>query len=741
MKQSHLFFCFFIISALTLFAFSQNSGAAEYVPGEILVKFKDNVNTVNKNYLHANINSVKKRSFKKIKVHHIKLPNNMNVEEAVKYYQQDPGVEYAEPNYIVRATATTPDDTSFGSLWGLQKIDAPEAWDTVTGSEDVIIAVIDTGVAYNHPDFYDPGDLSINNIWTNTGEDLPDCDNGLDDDGNGYIDDCNGWDFLNDDNDPTDYSGHGTHVAGTIAAYGNNSLGITGVMWRAKIMPVRFLGIDGYGSTADAVSAILYASENGAHVINNSWSGSGYSQALKDAIDASDAVVVCAAGNSSRNIDSISEYPAGYSSSNIISVAATDSSDNLAGFSNFGASGVDLAAPGVSIYSSIPEFSFGAPDIVYSENFDTDTGPLPEFGSSSYLLGWQKNDAVDSKWEVTEGTGKTGNSLEDSPFSADYFNNSAPWTGYMTPINTEEKDYLYTFTFQWKGSLLSDDHLYIIYSVNGLRWYAVDDINGTQYNFASYSTDRFTVIAEAYDSFYLGFGMITDNSGVADGVYLDDIEVIRKKITISNYDYTNYSGTSMAAPHVSGVAGLILSQNSALTNIQVINMILDNVDKTSSLSGKVDTGGRLNAANAIQAPPGDTTRNSDDDPPPSNSGGGGGGGSSGGGPCFIATAAYGSILHPHVKALRDFRDRYLLNNFTGRAFVRQYYKYSPPAADFIKKHGSLRFITRVLLTPLVMLVVFPYISLFLSALISVTALFIFKRYRPKSNMFTGSGFF
>jgi subtilisin family serine protease len=473
---------------------------------------------------------------------------------------------------------------------------------------------------------------------------------------------------------------------------------------------------------------------------------------------------------------------------------------------------VDLAAPGVSIYSSVPEFSFGVPDTVYSENFNTDTGPLPDFGSSSYLLGWQKNDAVDSTWEVTEDTGKTGNSLEDSPFSADYFNNSAPWAGYMTPLNTEEKDYLYTFTFKWKGSLLSNDYLYMIYSVNGINWYAVDGINGTQNHFASYSTDVFTNIAEMYDSFYLGFGMTTNGSGVADGVYLDDIEVIRKKITVSNYDYTNYNGTSMAAPHVSGTAGLILALNSSLTNHQVKAIILNNVDQIVSVTNKVATDGRLNANNAVQdtassdAPENLTasmvsgsqinlswTDNSSDEDAfeverktgasgnfsviatleanvttysntgllpattyyyrihasgtssgdfnysnidsattLSSSSGGGGGGGGGGGPCFIATAAYGSILHPHVKALSDFRDRYLLNNFAGKAFVRQYYKYSPPAADFIKKHGSLRFITRVLLTPLVMLVVFPYTSLFLSALISITALFIFKRYRSRS---------
>ena len=268
-------------------------------------------------------------------------------------------MEHAEPNYVVSADIAPPDDTDFNRLWGLHNtgqnvngtngtndadIDALEVWDVTTGSSDVVVAVIDSGVDINHPDLQ-------NNIWVNTGEIA---DNLIDDDGNGYVDDVNGWDFLIDDKDPRDSHGHGTHVAGTIAAVSDNNRGVTGVSWSAKIMALRFLDAWGLGSTANAIEAIEYANSMGADIINNSWGGGGYNQALKDAIDASSALVVCAAGNNGRNNDSIPHYPSSYTSTNIIAVAATNQNDQLAGFSNYGNVSVDVGAPGVNIYSTAP---------------------------------------------------------------------------------------------------------------------------------------------------------------------------------------------------------------------------------------------------------------------------------------------------------------------------------------------------------------------------------------------------
>jgi subtilisin family serine protease len=274
-------------------------------------------------------------------------------------YKKDSDVVYAEPNYEITID-TLPNDPSFYRLWGLHNtgqtggtpdadIDAPEAWDICTGSPDVVVAVVDTGVDYTHPD------LSAN-IWVNTDE-IP--GNGIDDDHNGFIDDVRGWDFRNKDNNPMDDNNHGTHCAGTIGGTGANGIGVAGVNWNVRIMPLKFLSSSGSGYTSDAVSAILYANANGAHVISNSWGGSGYSQALKDAIDASPAVVACAAGNSGVNADVSPMYPAAFSSANIISVAATDYKDAKASFSNYGVNSVDVAAPGVSIYSTLRGGSYG----------------------------------------------------------------------------------------------------------------------------------------------------------------------------------------------------------------------------------------------------------------------------------------------------------------------------------------------------------------------------------------------
>lgn len=263
----------------------------------------------------------------------------------------------AEPDFIVHASFT-PNDPSFNSLWGLHNtgqtggmgdadIDAVEAWEASRGSTNVIVGVIDTGIDYNHPDL-------AANMWVNAGE-IP--NNGIDDDGNGYVDDARGWDFVGNDKDPMDDHYHGTHCAGTIGAVGNNGIGVAGVCHQVKLMALKFLSSNGSGTTSDAVEAVLYATDNGAMLTSNSWGGGGYSQALKDAIDeARDAGVlfVVAAGNNQQNTDTTLCYPASYSSANIISVAATDASDVLASFSNYGASTVDIAAPGVSIYSTSP---------------------------------------------------------------------------------------------------------------------------------------------------------------------------------------------------------------------------------------------------------------------------------------------------------------------------------------------------------------------------------------------------
>lgn len=256
--------------------------------------------------------------------------------------------------------ANTPGDPMFGSQYamrlpqpGIGGIDAVHAWSLTTGSTANLIAVIDTGLDLNHPEMQ-------GNLWANPGE-IP--GNGTDDDQNGYIDDVNGWDFYNKDNNPNDGHGHGTHVAGTIAARGNNGTGVAGVCWRAKILPVKFLSDSGSGYTSDAISAVNYASRMGARLTNNSWGGGGYSQALFDAIQAAGqagSLFVAAGGNSNSDNDARPHYPSSYNLDAIVAVAATDSNDTLAYFSNYGATGVDLAAPGMNILSLRPGGQFAS---------------------------------------------------------------------------------------------------------------------------------------------------------------------------------------------------------------------------------------------------------------------------------------------------------------------------------------------------------------------------------------------
>ncbi len=280
--------------------------------------------------------------------------STLSTAELIKELHADPAVEYAEPDYVVNAdSAVTPNDPFTGSLWGLTRIDAPSAWGVSTGAASVVVADIDSGVDYTHPDL-------AANMWHNPGEIAA---NGIDDDGNGYVDDVYGIDAAYGTSDPWDPDGHGTHTAGTMAAVGNNGTGVAGVCWSAGIMALEFMDSTGSGYTSDAITCIDYMTWEKVHygvnvvAANASWGGGDYSQALHDAIAAAGnagIAFVCAAGNEGADNDVLPSYPASYACSNIISVAATDSDDSLASFSNWGSGSVDLAAPGVNILSTVP---------------------------------------------------------------------------------------------------------------------------------------------------------------------------------------------------------------------------------------------------------------------------------------------------------------------------------------------------------------------------------------------------
>ena len=331
------------------------AAAPSRVPGELIVKYRPATGKALRASIQSSMGATVEHHFHLIDADLVTLPAGVTVDAAVAALQNNPNVEYAEPNSLIEELRS-PDDSLFSQQWDMRNtgqsggvagadIGATRAWDLFTGDPNLKIGVIDSGVDYTHPDLVD-------NIWTNPGE-IP--DNHIDDDGNGYVDDVHGYDFANNDSDPMDEDGHGTHVAGTIAARGDNHIGVAGVCWRAKIVCIKFLS-GGSGFTSNAIAAIEYSVAVGAKITNNSWGGSTNSQALRDAIAAAgDAgqLFVAAAGNAGASDDLNPTYPSAYDLPNIVSVAAINRLDQLSTFSNYGATSVDLGAPGEAVISTL----------------------------------------------------------------------------------------------------------------------------------------------------------------------------------------------------------------------------------------------------------------------------------------------------------------------------------------------------------------------------------------------------
>jgi len=331
-----------------------------YARDHLIVKYKKRTPKGSMKALRTRIKARRLRKFRYSGSVLLKLDAGEDVDAVIDRVRADPNVEYVRRDHYLRIHQTFPDDTDFESCWGLHNtnqyllgkedadIDAPEAWDITTGSSSVIVAVIDTGVEYDHEDLAD-------NMWVNQAE--ANGTPGVDDDNNGYTDDIHGISVINGvaTGDPYDDHGHGTHCAGILGAVGNNGTGITGVNWNMRIMALKFLDASGYGLESDAAVCLQYAVDNGAKITSNSYGGASDVQELYDAIVyANDnGVLFCtSAGNDSQDLDQLPSYPASYNLPNMISVAATGYGDNIAWFSNYGATTVHVGAPGEVITST-----------------------------------------------------------------------------------------------------------------------------------------------------------------------------------------------------------------------------------------------------------------------------------------------------------------------------------------------------------------------------------------------------
>lgn len=379
-RRSELsFFAFFCI-----FLVCQTIRAQEFVPGEVIIKMRDEGGGKKPSFektrgflnrLSQQKGLRKKGSFDDLRLHHFKTKPNEDVIRLVGELRNDPDVEYAEPNYIIRRASTSgffntmtsselQAQSATNSTFSLTSADIhlSEAWDILSPTSSVtpVVAVIDTGLDTNHEVIDGTGAL-----WTN-GDEID--GNGIDDDNNGYVDDVHGWNFVDNSPNMYDDDGHGTHVSGIILGSTLEIFSSPYAPAKIRIMPLKFLDGTGSGTTSDAVKAIYYAVKNGAKILNNSWGGPSYSNALHEAIAYSyerRTLFVAAAGNSGTNNDETPMYPANYDVPNVLAVAATKSNDSLASFSNYGFSKVHVGSPGMSILSLLP--SCVPPDVTYCD--------------------------------------------------------------------------------------------------------------------------------------------------------------------------------------------------------------------------------------------------------------------------------------------------------------------------------------------------------------------------------------
>jgi subtilisin family serine protease len=570
-------------------ALSSERADREFVPREVIVRFEPGVRERTRASVLRAEGAVVEKRLQLPGAVLVRLSRGQSVAEAAEEFERHPEVRYAEPNRLHKMHAT-PSDARFGELWGLHQpsdadIDAPQAWDLTPGSSNVVVAVVDTGVAYNHPDL-------APNIWTN--DDPPD---GVDNDANGRIDDTRGWDFVGNDNAPLDVDGHGTHVAGTIGAEGNNGVGVAGVNWDVSLMALRACcDGDGFFPTDAIVDAFGYACANGADVVNGSFGSNELDAPVRDAILACpNMLFVFSAGNDGADLDgtgaAFDSYPCELhrpptSAPNVICVAATDRNDQLASFSNHGASAVHLAAPGSEILSTSAYETIWGPD-----GFDdaTDTDFNTRWGDRTSTAG-------DKLWGRATSLKDSGtHSLTDSP-AGDYAADTSTTIRRLDAFSLTGKARCSIHYAMRLDTEFDLDSFSLFGGATPATPTSLDSWSGsTDGSFVDVSSDLSMFDGEP--TVYVRFRLDSDDIFNFDGVYVDEVSV--KCLEPGGTDYESLDGTSMAAPHVVGAAALLLAQNPARTVGELKTLLTSSTDALASLSDATVAGGRLNACKAL----------------------------------------------------------------------------------------------------------------------------------------------
>ncbi|HEU0018670.1 MAG TPA: S8 family serine peptidase [Thermoleophilaceae bacterium] len=548
--------------------------AGEIVPGEAIVRFEPGTTASERLVARTAAGVGFDRSVPIGRTQVVAVEGS--VAGAVEKLERQPDVAYAQPNYRYHALAAAPNDTFFSSLWGLESSATPNpgvgalsAWDTTRGAGQVI-AVLDTGVALDHPDI---------DLWSGPGG-------------------VHGHDFVDGDAVPDDYQFHGTHVAGTAAAIDDNNLGVAGVAPDAEVMAVRVLDGDGSGSTADIAAGISYAAVNGADVINMSLGGPSdgdalMSQAVSQA-DAADVVVVVAAGNSNEDNDAVPTYPCVLPQSNLICVAAVNAAGGRASFSNYGDTTVDVGAPGVDILSARTDYKQ-----VWADGLDATAGWLT--GTFNGGVAWQlvttprtqgTHSASDSP--TTYGAAGGSGDFAESTLVKQAGVDLSGQAGCRIDLDLRhelEEDFDFLEAGATDGA--TDDYLYFTGSSNAgssndqflSQEISISDLDGQ-----ADVTPRFTVLS--------------DDSVQMDGVYVDDLSMHCRDSTYSNAppptgNYNELNGTSMAAPHVAGVAALVRAADPTAGDSEVVAAIKAGGAPLASLATRTVTGRTADASGAI----------------------------------------------------------------------------------------------------------------------------------------------